>query len=297
MKIKKTGLIIALSGFLLQTACTFSSIKKKKNNDNTKSHVINIYSYRDSLQRLSPDSPSSSLHALKLFRQKAVQVNPDSNDVALKVFLDFQNKLIDSLNRRLIEDKKISSQLNSLAFLDSSLYEPEDLEFEKKLEAYGFKLRRAEGSVFLISNADLVKHYFNNSLSDSGKEFLSLYEKDLNQPFAADAALLISVKELGQRVVSWEKFAVNYPKSPFRGYSQKQFERYLYFLLAGLDNTPAFRNGELSEDFHTAYISILNTYPGSETSNVLQRYMNLLKQHNYRRSPEVQSFLNSYNFF
>src|SRR5690606_31052688 len=195
--------------------------------------------------------------------------NRDSNDLALKSFLDFQDKLADSLNRRLVTDTAFYKRLNSLAFPDSALYEAHDLEFKRELQAYGFQLRRAEGSVYLVNDPDLTKEYFYKYLSEGGKTFLLHYAEETNQPFAADAAFLISVKELGRRTIFWEKFTASYPESPFFGYGKKRFKQYLYFLLAGIDNTPAFRRGKLSDPFRTAHKTLIHEFPNSKTAEIL----------------------------
>jgi hypothetical protein len=86
-------------------------------------------------------------------------------------------------------------------------------------------------------------HYYNlykSKVSDDYKYFLKTEAKEETVLYMGDAALIITFKELGDRILSWEKFITTYPKSPLLPRVTKKYQEYVVNYLFGLDNTSTY---------------------------------------------------------
>ena len=54
---------------------------------------------------------------------------------------------------------------------------------------------------------------FKDYVTDDYKEYLKIWAKDNKKLYQADAGLLVSFEEIGERIVTWESFLNQYPDS------------------------------------------------------------------------------------
>src|SRR4030095_807112 len=67
---------------------------------------------------------------------------------------------------------------------------------------------------------------------------------DNDKWYEADAGFVISLTEVSQRVLNWEKFLIKFPNSPLYEEAREKYKYYLRDYLYGLDNTSNFESGE-----------------------------------------------------
>lgn len=60
---------------------------------------------------------------------------------------------------------------------------------------------------------NLYYDMFKDYVTDDYKEYLKIWAKDSEELYQADAGLLISFEEIGERIITWENFLNKYPDS------------------------------------------------------------------------------------
>ncbi|MFD2327273.1 hypothetical protein [Mucilaginibacter galii] len=144
-----------------------------------------------------------------------------------------------------------------------------------------------EGIVEIKTKSDFYDNIFKNYVSDDYKAYLAIKKEEDKVPYSADAGLLISFKEIGERVIVWEKLLAQYPSSKLIDKIKQQYQSYQSDYLFGLDNTStiefqnsekAYINPENIEEFN----QFMQKYPSSPTNRLIKILLKNFKDENIR---------------
>ena len=129
------------------------------------------------------------------------------------------------------------------------------------------------------------------------QDFLKIRQSEFEQAgrtyLVEDAALSITWDQLSDRIVDWQNYLDKYPDYP----GKKEVEGYisfyldLYLLNFGLDNTPMFINGVLTDEVRMSYERFIEKYHGTKYHGIVKEYYNLLKKHDFNITEEAKNFL------
>jgi hypothetical protein len=265
---------------------------KTTTTENTIAQIVTAEDYSKHLDSLG-SSVKSSLDGLELFQKSFVKENPEENDKALRAYIEFQNKLIGSVEQELFDNGDLYEKLNTLFGEDSSLRDKDAVAYETELNRSGLQLSYAEGSVFLDSNPERFLEYFGPYLTESTKEFLEHYAIEQKETYSEDAGLIIPVQELSNRLIFWDTFLSKYPDHLFVDHAEDYYKTFLRTLLTGLDNTMAYDNTTLewSKEFLEVYKSVIVNHPTTKSAQVLSRYLELLATSDFKYNDKVQEFI------
>ncbi len=91
----------------------------------------------------------------------------------------------------------------------------------------------------------------------------------------ADAAILISFKEVGDRVLAWEKFITEFPKSDLLAKATENYQRYAKIYLFGLDNTSTFEysNKTMYEENRVEFKRFIAQNPNSGFTRIVKLFL------------------------
>ncbi|WP_405246799.1 hypothetical protein [Cellulophaga sp. Asnod2-G02] len=144
------------------------------------------------------------------------------------------------------ENNSLISQITGkeIPFLDK-FYHEEELH-KKNIKNLGEKLQKydlefdeiGEGYVEIKTVFNFYYKIFSNYVSDDYKEYLYLKSEENKTTYQSDAGLIISFKDLGERIISWENFINKYPNSKLLKNIKEEHKSYQLDYLIGLDNTP-----------------------------------------------------------
>ena len=297
----KNLLIFSTLLFLL-TQCNPGnrSSNESENSDSTvRSDTVTLSDalekFRMQLANLPLTEPSS-LAGLELFKNDFNKEKTADNDAAFMIYLKFQSSLIDTLNAQLPEHPHYD-EISSLIWADTTLYKPEGKAYEKELAKYGLRLTSTEGMMYIARDVAPIKRYFYQHLSSSTQRFFPQFEAETNQPFAEDGGLAITVNELADRVGFWDAFLSDYPRHIFSKFAKDNKEAYLYFLLIGMNNTPAFdyESHKIDDEFLTGFKYFIQKYPDTGSAKVVDEYLKLLEANGYKKNEAVEAFIKKYN--
>ena len=177
-----------------------------------------------------------------------------------KKFLTEREKVIENLkSASKIEANKIFieySKINKVILSEINEYEQKTLDrfydedenskndkikLSSKLKNHQLRYEEmGEGYVNITTIPSFYNDMFKNYVTDDYKEYIRLISEENKVTYSADAGLVITFKELGDRIISWENFISKYPESKLVEEVKSFLKNYRLDYILGMDNTPTF---------------------------------------------------------
>lgn len=242
------------------------------------------------------DKLESFKKIVKLFTDSLEKSNSSDIDKAFVELLIVQTEIQDNYNKVLWESEDYES-LESIMYANEKLHTQKAKEFEKYAEENGFIIQVTEGAIYIEKSPTFLIETFNEFLSSSMKSYLKQYCDELEAPFMEDGGIIINFTTFRQRVLFWDNFDKQNPNFPLPNYPKNQFEFYLYHLLSGADNTPAFdwNSKIILESYLKVYNEIIQENPNTRTAHILKDYTKILKLNAYKKNDELMNFMNKFD--
>ena len=268
---KKIGFIILLTlSFLLLTNC---------NKDKKKETVAVEYENKNPKIKFSDDT-------YKLFEEFA-ENKKEIMEKLKTLNKDEANKLYEQY----VEDNEnILYKIVEVTekFLDSIYYGSAEEQFTEKdwndtnkiLNKYDLELWDiGEGMVTIRELPHLYYDLFKDYVTDDYKEYLKIWAKDNEELYQADAGLMISFEELGERIITWENFLNKFPNSTLKQRVNDLLNSYREDYILGMDNTPTIDGGydnvpiTIYEEAKKEYDRFMKKYPNSPTVELIKYFL------------------------
>lgn len=87
-----------------------------------------------------------------------------------------------------------------------------------------------------------------------------MQSEENKETYSVDAGLVISFKDLGDRVVSWENFMNKYPNSKLMKSVKEDYKMYHLDYLIGEDNTPTYERATEEKYIYPENIQEFNRF-------------------------------------
>lgn len=159
-------------------------------------------------------------------------------------------------------------------------YATDDPAVTTKLKVLESKIKTAELEVWSIGEGmavvrtvpDYYMNIFSGKLTPDYEKYTLIVAQEEKELWESDAAVAISWKDLGERVITWENFMAKYPESKLKKDAESTYKMYRHAFLLGLDNTPVieFTTNEMDEEAHKAFTAFAKNYPESVTTVYIQ---------------------------
>lgn len=219
-----------------------------------------------------------------------------------KVFVKFLNEYVQAINQlnHLLYQHQESEIYNTIIWVEDSLRHPKSLVFHQRVNELGYRLIATEGSILIERNSQFLDSVFLDLMTSEMSGFFKAYSQEIDEPFAIDGGIAISIMDLGKRAVFWENFINENPDFILKDHATKAYDQYQYYYLAGMDNTPAFAYENekfLYDEFKETYKRIVEQYPKSELAKTTTQYMELLEANDYRLTDSVRGYLTKHEFW
>jgi len=176
----------------------------------------------------------------------------------------------------------------------SSLDEISDSELKALLEKTrdtGYRVETAEGMYFPVIDYGFLRKY-KPYVTDDMKGYIDIMAVESWRWPAKDGALVIGWDELIERALQQEKFIEQYPDSPKTVEIKQLYNKYVSFILYGLNNTPLFdyNSRAMSEEAKKAYSEAVKGEEDSETLKLVRLFLEVLEKNNYRLTDTVEEY-------
>lgn len=263
---------------------TAFSCKDEKQPDNTVTNTVVVK--KDSLANSTTNkiviSKTEQLtQAIIAETKKTKEILTNSNSVALyKTFkekieglvgeistdnsflIDHYNDFFNAKTNEMVYPDSIKTKIN---YFDTANLEIQDI---------------GEGMVEIHTKADFYNAIFNKYLPADYAAYLQLEAFDNSTLYEDDAGFAISLTEVSQRVLNWEKYLVKFPNSPLYEDARTKYKYYLRDYLYGLDNTSNFEYGEttLNAESKKEFDRYINKNPNTVSAKIVKAMMTCLER-------------------
>lgn len=283
MMLKKTftAIILSISVFSCQKEASKTSNSQKKNDSMSKIQPEKYLFKPIDTACSSKNKMEDYIASLQWYQNKTqseiAHNSPEQNVKLYEDYLEIREKFIICLHEKL--SKTLEEYVNYYSE-NGELQLPENiLKQASELQKGGLKFMEVgEGYTEIWSEP---YHYFNlfkNKITPDYQAYIGRLAKENLGLYAADAGLVISWKELGNRTIFWENFLKKYPESKLNPKVQEMYRNYLYDYLFGLDNTPTyeFSNNKIYDENRIEFSRIMTKYPSSNVAKKTKELIGLL---------------------
>ncbi|MDQ6527785.1 hypothetical protein [Flavobacterium sp. LHD-85] len=217
------------------------------------------------------------------------QFSKNKNEVILKL-KSISAEEANTLYEKYFEEN--SALLQQIAGKESGILDKfynEDEADKKAVKLLGEKLSKhklqfweiGEGYVEIEPLHDFYYTIFKDYVTGDYKDYLHLKSEENKTLYSADAGLVISFKDLGDRVISWENFMTKYPDSKLIASVKEEYKNYQMDYLVGQDNTPTAERATDENYIYPENIQEFNRfmkkYPKSPTVPLINLFMENFK--------------------
>jgi hypothetical protein len=156
-----------------------------------------------------------------------------------------------------------------------------------------YKLMMVEGFVMPLVDYqayDIYRQYLSKEMND----YMDIKLDESNRPSVLDAGIVIPTDDFIQRILKSYNYLENYPDSP-RASEVKQFNHgRMQVYLGGIDNNPVFdSNQKILPEKLKEFENNLTKYSGTKFAEILNSFLELLKQESYIRTQKIDEFLSN----
>ncbi|WP_123902691.1 hypothetical protein [Chryseobacterium elymi] len=279
--IKKSFVVCMLSVLVLSCKKEVSETAEvKAANDSVAKTEIKEDLFKPIDTAYSPKNTTEDyIKALQYYQSKTEREiaagSPEQNNKVYEEYVGIRSKYIEGLSR--LHTDVLDKYVNYYDSDSDSYKFPENI---KKLAAQfkkeGLEFREVgEGYTEIWSAPDHYFTVFKNKVTPDYNSYIAQMAIEAKDNYAADAGLIISWKELGERLIFWENFMKKYPESQLLKTVKKDYNNYLHDYLYGMDNTPTYEiaDGKLYDENRNEYKRIIKKYPNSYTAKKVQEFL------------------------
>ncbi|MES2485655.1 MAG: hypothetical protein V4581_06865 [Bacteroidota bacterium] len=228
------------------------------------------------------DTASNRVIADFLKRQAEVKatlptLKPEQANNLYENMLIQNGKTITELDR--LERVVLDNFYSYYTYSEDKLMPPPDVvkKKEKKLTDAGLQFWIiGEGYVEITTLPDFYLNIFKDYVTPDYKKYLEITANEDKDLYTADAGIIIPLKDLANRIFSWEKFIDTYPESNLIAKAKELYKEYQYGYLLGMDNTRVMDREtlEIYPENKVEFNRFIAKYPNSPTAKLVKIVLN-----------------------
>jgi hypothetical protein len=216
------------------------------------------------------------LHAAAVIEKHKTTTDQASLDSIFLSYQDWYEKYLQQLSKQ-VSDANIPVQ-TPLNQMTSKVMEAVNLS-KNEFDSLDLKIIFPEGIPALTPKGTFLLNLFGDKVSAKHARYLTLHQRELAEPFAEDAALKISFKQVGERMTEWLDYYNQFKDSPFRKEAATKLNQYTGAFFIGLNNTPVFSydgKREINPQARQALEAYATTYPATKPGQWAKEYLRII---------------------
>ena len=196
----------------------------------------------------------------------------------------YEDSVLQEKITRVYQDKWLRDEIEEIADQDLKRVLLETVD-------NGFKIETAEGFYFPVIDYTFYEKYY-SAVTPDLVAYLELMAVESEQTPVKDAALIIGWDEILNRAERQEEFIREYSSSTQVEPVQELLKRYVSFALFGCNNTPLFSydTKQMRPEAKRAYEEHGWKEEKGNFSALINEYLSVLKENDYRLTAEVDAF-------
>ncbi|RKE81755.1 MULTISPECIES: hypothetical protein [unclassified Chryseobacterium] len=204
---------------------------------------------------------------------------PEQNDQVYEDYLKIRGKYTECLMS--LHTGVLDKYVNYYNYEKDQYNFPDNVKkIASELNKAGLEFREVgEGMTEIWTIPGYYSSLFKNKLTPDYEAYVSQTDKESETNYAADAGLIISWEQLGNRLIFWENFMNKYPESKLIKTVKQDYNYYLSDYLLGMDNTPTYERdqdkgtGKLNDENRAEFNRMIKKYPNSHTAKKVKEIM------------------------
>ncbi|GEJ44355.1 hypothetical protein [Chryseobacterium sp. ON_d1] len=207
--------------------------------------------------------------------------SPEQNDKVYEDYLKIRSKYTECLMN--LHTGVLDKYVNYYDSDKDQYNFPDNIKkIASELKKAGLEFREVgEGMTEIWTIPGYYSSLFKNKVTPDYEAYISQTDKESESYYAADAGLIISWEQLGDRLIFWENFMNKYPESRLIKTVKQDYNDYLSDYLLGMDNTPTYERepdqgtGKLNDEIKTEFNRMIKKYPNSNTAKKAKEIITL----------------------
>lgn len=247
--------------------------------------------YAAFLSKLNANEPESFQKALAEYDKAFQSANPSTCEMGYVKLRDFGDKITEKSFYWKTWEKYTDGEKNKGLWKE----QPAEInmaydDYFKKLAACGLWVDQTEGAYFVVPDPGAMARHVSMKCTPTMRDYLTQIAKETKEPNAEDNGLVITPKELAQRMFFWENFSQKNSSFILKNEADNAFRGDLQTLIMGMNNSPAFdyESKELNPDFKDAYEWIVREHGSSIGGSTIRGFYDLLKANKMKLTPAVE---------
>ena len=255
------------------------TISQQTTNKELDSLPIDTTTYQNT--SLKKESTINSEQLLLLFSQKRKLVSEKLKNISKNE----ANELYESYfkSNELILEKLIQTEVSILDKFYNEDTETKNLikRKEKELLTHGLEFNEmGEGLVEIKTKNEFYYNIFKNYVTDDYRDYLEIKKNEGNTSYSNDGGLVISFRELGDRIIVWEKFMEKYPNSKLIPSVKQNYKDYQWDYIFGMENTRTIEDTNPKNLFiYPENIEEFNRFKKMYPSSATNKLINIFFEH------------------
>jgi len=202
---------------------------------------------------------------------------PEQNDKTYEDFVQIREKYTECLST--LHSDILDKYVNYYNYDKDEYNLPDNVKkVAAELKKVGLEFREVgEGMTEIWTIPGYYPPVFKGKVTPDYEVYITQIAKESESNYAADAGLIITWEELGERLIFWENFINKYPKSKLLKTVKEDYNYYLDDYLFGRDNTMTYESadGKLYDENIKEFKRIIKKYPNSNTAKKAKELMTL----------------------
>lgn len=232
----------------------------------------------------------------KALKQKFLSALKESDLPQDKIVVDYLNAYVELANEfnDILFKKSNYDSLNTLVYLNKDKIYQCALDFKTQVETSGFSISSSEGMIYIEQNTTFIKSESTELLDSVSVEFLNNYCLEVDAICCEDAGVIISEKELINRVLNWGNLIEKANGTKYLEIAKTEFYSNLSLLYMGLDNTPSFdwTTGKFNKNSFDYMKKVIEQFPNSKAAKEFKEFSDLIVSEDFERTEKVIEFFN-----
>ncbi|MFC1543499.1 hypothetical protein ACFL4K_03040 [Candidatus Neomarinimicrobiota bacterium] len=246
-----------------------------------------VAEYTHFLDALDNDNFDSIYAGIQYFKSHLVDLPLAERDTAFSEFMTFFFATISYHNDMIWEDYDLISRLHDRAARQN----PETQTYINSIQRNGLDLYTFGQLYYIDQQSDYLYSHFAPYVSLAMGEYLALRRDELAVGFSDSDSLLITFREVGERMIRWELYRENYPNSVLADAANYYYQLYLCSFLTGLKLSPVFESdGALRPELSTVYHEFASRYLDTHSGMLVREFYIILKEAGFSWTPKVRDF-------
>ncbi|WP_454045610.1 hypothetical protein [Chryseobacterium sp. Marseille-Q8038] len=198
--------------------------------------------------------------------------SPEQNDKVYEDYLKIRGKYTECLMS--LHTDVLDKYVNYYNYDKDQYNLPDNVKkIASELKKANLEFREVgEGMTEIWTVPGYYSSLFKNKVTPDYEAYILQTDKESETNYAADAGLIITWEQLGDRLMFWENFMNKYPDSKLIKTVKQDYQYYLSDYLLGMDNTPTYERdhdkgtGKLNDENRAEFNRIIKKYPNSGTA-------------------------------